>query len=111
MLGINAIHECIANKIEPSVQKREMKRMALNNWVENEEKPLFQLFFLKDVHAHPCIQNQDVKLLETARIPFTKIRQRLEQGESILITPKKEEQPSVQEPKDDKDTVWYFTHM
>ena len=59
--------------------------MVLRNVVEaNEEKPLFQLFFLKND------ENQSVGVVEVEEIDFTEVKKHIEQGESVFITHKRE---------------------
>ena len=55
--------------------------MALKRDVKmNEEKPMFQLFFLKDD------EDQSVEVEEVEEIDFREVERRLEQGESVFIT-------------------------
>ncbi len=46
------------------------------------EKPVFQLFFLKND------EHQGVEVVEVEKIDFTKVKESLERGESVFITRK-----------------------
>lgn len=46
----------------------------------HEERPEFQLIFLKDD------ENQSVEVVEVKKICFTEVEKRLKQGESVFIT-------------------------
>ena len=58
--------------------------MALSNTADfSRDKPLFQLFFLKDN------EENSVKVEEVADINFTEVKLHLERGESVFITRKR----------------------
>ena len=58
--------------------------MVLRNSIEaNEEKPLFQLFFLKND------ENRSIEVVEVEEIDFTEVKKHIEQGESVFITRKR----------------------
>ena len=58
--------------------------MISRNFVKiDEEKPLFQLFFLRNN------ENQSVEVEEVKEIDFRKVKEYLEQGESVFITLKR----------------------
>ncbi|MDH5460088.1 MAG: hypothetical protein OEW71_03525 [Candidatus Bathyarchaeota archaeon] len=81
--------------------------MVSRNGVEvNEEKPLFQLFFLKDN------ENQSVNVEEVEEIDFEAVKKRLENGESVFITLKRKQQFKISEvERKDAAEPWYFTHI
>ena len=61
--------------------------MVLKNVIEaNEEKPLFQLFFLKDE------EDQGVEVKEVEEVDFGEVERRLKQGESVFITCKRKQE-------------------
>ena len=72
----------------------------------NEERQIFQLFFLRNN------KNQSVEVEEVQEIDFRKVKEHLIQGESVFITPKRKvrletglvEGEGAAEP-------WYFTHV
>jgi len=81
--------------------------MISRNFVEiDKEKPLFQLFFLRNN------ENQTVMVEEVEEIDFGKVKERLEQGESVFITPKRKEkvETSLVEREHAVETL-YFTHI
>lgn len=81
--------------------------MISRNFVENdEEKPLFQLFFLRNN------ENQSVIVEEVDKINYRKVKERLEQGDSIFITLKRKEkvEASLVE-RDQAAELWYFSHI
>ncbi len=85
----------------------EVKRLISRNLVEiDEEKPLFQLFFLRND------ENETVIVEEVEKIDFEMVKERLEQGESVFITPKRKENVgmSLVEWEHTAET-WYFTHI
>lgn len=64
---------------------RELETMALSSSlfeVHEEEKPKFQLIFLKDN------EDQSVEVVEVEKIDFTEVEKHLEQGESVFVTRK-----------------------
>jgi len=64
----------------------EAKRLISKNVLETDkDKPLFQLFFLRNN------ENQTVMVEEVEEIDFGKVKERLEQGEFVFITPKPRE--------------------
>jgi len=81
--------------------------MVLRNVFEvNEEKPLFQLFFLKDD------EDQSIEVEEVEEINFRKIKTHLERGESVFITSKRKQKLNMSlVAKEDAAEPWYFTHI
>jgi len=70
----------------------------------NEEKLLFQLFFLKN--------NDDlnVEVEEVEEIDFTEVKRHIEQGESVFITRKrKQEFSTTLVAKEEAAELWYLT--
>ena len=64
----------------------EVTRLISRTSVEiDEEKPLFQLFFLRNN------EDQSVEVEEVEEIDFRKVKERLEEGESVFIAPKRKE--------------------
>ena len=64
--------------------------MVLKNVIEaNEEKPLFQLFFLKDE------EDQGVEVKEVEEVDFGEVERRLKQGESVFITCKRKQESNT----------------
>jgi len=58
--------------------------VVLRNVIDvDEEKPLFQLFFLRDD------EGQSVEVKEVEEIDFDEVEKRLERGESVFITRKR----------------------
>jgi hypothetical protein len=85
----------------------EVTRLISRNSVEiDEEKPLFQLFFLRNN------EDQSVEVEEVKEIDFRKVKEHLEQGESVFITLKRKEkvEKSVVEWENAAEP-WYFTHL
>ena len=71
----------------------------------NEEKPLFQLFFLKND------ENQSVEVVEIEEIDFTEVKKGIEQGESVFITRKRKEKLNSNLIANKEATKsWYFSH-
>ena len=71
-----------------------------------EEDPLFQLFFLKDD------QDQSVEVEEVEEIDFTEVKKRIERGESVFITRKREEKLDASLVAEENALeVWYFSHI
>jgi len=72
----------------------------------DEERPVFQLFFLKDN------EDQNVEVKEVEEIDFRGVKERLEQGESIFIVRKRKlklnRSPVARE---DAAKPLYFTHL
>jgi len=54
---------------------------------------MFQLLFLKDD------ENQSVEVEEVEEIDFRKVKEHLEQGESVFITPKRREKAETRQIK------------
>jgi len=85
----------------------EVTSLISRNSIEiNGEKTLFQLFFLRNN------ENQTVMVEEVEEIDFGKVKERLEQGESVFITLKRKEkvEKSLVEREYAAET-WYFTHL
>jgi hypothetical protein len=85
----------------------EVTRVISRNSVEiDEEKPLFQLFFLRNN------EDQSVEVEEVKEIDFRKVKEHLEQGESVFITLKRKEkvEKSLVEWENAAE-AWYFTHL
>jgi len=59
--------------------------MLRSNLQVTNDKSMFQLLFLKDD------ENQSVEVEEVEEIDFRKVKEHLEQGESVFITPKRKE--------------------
>jgi len=80
--------------------------MLRSNFQVNKDKSMFQLLFLKDD------ENQSVEVEEVEEIDFRKVKEHLEQGESVFITPKRKEkvETSLVERENAAET-WYFTHL
>jgi len=79
----------------------------LENTIQvNEERQMFQLLFLKDD------EGQSVEVEEVEEIDFETVIKRVEQGESVFITPKRNEKLRTSlVAKDDATEPWYFTHI
>jgi hypothetical protein len=68
----------------------EAERLISRNFVEiDEEKPLFQLIFLRND------EDETVMVEEVEEIDFGKVKERLEQGESVFITPKRKDKVGI----------------
>jgi len=64
---------------------------------------MFQLLFLKD-DENQCV--------EVEEIDFRKVKEHLEQGESVFITPKRKEKVETRLVKGEAAAEpWYFTHI
>ena len=85
----------------------EVKRLISRNFVEiDEEKPLFQLFFLRNN------KNQSVEVEEVEEIDFRKVKKHLAQGESVFITLKRKEKLETGLVEEEGAAEpWYFTHV
>jgi hypothetical protein len=85
----------------------EVERLISRNFVEiDEEKPLFQLFFLRNN------ENQSVEVEEVEEIDFRKIKTHLERGESVFITLKRREKLETSlVAREDAAEPWYFDHI
>lgn len=81
--------------------------MVLRKVIEsNEEKPLFQLFFLKDD------EEQSIEVEEVEKINFIEVENRLKQGESVFITCKrKQEANTTSVAREDATGPWYFSRI
>ena len=81
--------------------------MVLRNVIQvNEEKPLFQIFFLKDD------EYQSVEVEEVEEIDFEEVKNRLRQAESVFITRKcKQESNVTHVAKESAADPWYFTRI
>ena len=79
--------------------------MVLRNFGEvSEERPLFQLFFLKDD------ENQSVEVEEVKEINFEEVRKRLERGESVFITRKgRQRSNTILVAEKDEAELWYLS--
>ena len=80
--------------------------MILRNPTEvNEEKLLFQLFFLKND------DDMSVEVEEVEEIDFKAVKRHIEQGESVFITRRrKQEFNTTLVANEDASELWYFTH-
>jgi len=81
--------------------------MTLRKVVEiNEEKSIFQLFYLKED------EDQNVDVEEVEKIDYGEIEKRLEQGESVFIVPKHEQKLNTSKGAREKtEKLWYFSHV
>lgn len=81
--------------------------MVLRNVIKvNEEKPLFQLFFLKDD------EDQSVVVEEVEEIDFAMVKRHVEQGESVFITCKhKQKLNTTLVDREAASEPWYFTRI
>ncbi len=70
--------------------KKERKKEMMRKIMENKKKqaPL-QLFFLKNDH------NETVEVVEVDEIDFEEMKSRLERGESVFITRKREQKTDI----------------
>jgi len=73
----------------------------------NGQNPVFQLFFLINN------KNQDIEVVEVSEINFTEVKRRLEKGESVFITRKREQKldPILVANEELLDNPWFFTHF
>jgi len=75
----------------------------------NRESQLYRLFFLKND------EERSVEVVDAEEIDFITILYRLENGESVFISPKcsrKKEQISVKRtPTEKNPSPWYFTRL
>lgn len=72
----------------------------------DEEKPVFQLFFLKED------EDQSVDVEEVGEVDFREVERRLRQGESVFITPKRKQELKTRLViEEDASEPWYFTHV
>jgi hypothetical protein len=72
----------------------------------NEQNLVFQLFFLINN------EKQDIEVVEVRKINFTKVKKRLEKGESVFITRKRKQklEPILVASEETTDP-WYFNHI
>lgn len=85
----------------------EAKRPISRDFVEiDKQKPLFQIFFLRNN------ENQSVEVHEVEEIDFRKVKEHVEQGESVFITFKRKQkvEPKLIERKAAAEP-WYFTRI
>ena len=81
--------------------------MVLRNVMkDDEEKLLFQLFFLKDD------EDQSIEVVEVEEIDFTEVEKHIEQGESVFITRKRKQKlnPNLIS-SEEAEEPWYFSHI
>jgi len=72
----------------------------------DEERPVFQLFFLKDN------EDQNVEVKEVEEIDFRKVKEHLEKGESVFITCKRKQKLNMSPvAREDAAKPLYFTHL
>ena len=80
--------------------------MVMNNIQINEEKPLFQLFFLKDD------KEQNVEVKEVEKIDFEEVKKRLEHGQSVFVTRKRKQKLNTTlVAKRDAAELLYISHI
>ena len=81
--------------------------MVLRKVIEDdEEKPLFQLFFLRED------EDQSVEVVEVEEIDFREVERRLEQGESVFIMRKRKQKLNATlVAKESAAEPWYFTRI
>jgi len=81
--------------------------MVFRNVIKaNEEKLLFQLFFLKDD------EDQSVEVVEVEEVDFREVERRLKQGESVFITCKREQELKASlVAMEDTAEPWYFSYI
>ena len=81
--------------------------MVLRKVIEvNEEKPMFQLFFLKED------EDGSVEVEEVEEIDFREVERRLKQGESVFITHKREQKLNTSRvAREDEAEPWFFSHI
>ena len=81
--------------------------MVLRKVIEvDEERPLFQLFFLKDD------EYQSVEVEEVEEIDFREVERRLKRGESVFITHRRKQELNASlVGKEDAKEPWYFFHI
>ncbi len=81
--------------------------MVLRKVVEiNEEKPVFQLFFLKED------EDESVEVEEVEEIDASEVERRLKQGESVFITRKSKQKLNTSlVAREDAAEPWYFSRI
>lgn len=71
----------------------------------HQERPMFQLFFLKDD------EDESVEVEEVEEIDFGEVKKRLKQGESVFITSKRKQKLSISlSAREGVTEPWYFAH-
>ncbi|MCW3977852.1 MAG: hypothetical protein NWE77_07965 [Candidatus Bathyarchaeota archaeon] len=77
----------------------------LGKTIQLDEKPEFQIFFLRDD------DEQSVEVQEVEKIDYEEVKKRVEHGESVFITRKSKEK-STRSLVEEESTVdlWYFSH-
>ena len=85
----------------------EVERLGSRNFTEiNGEKSLFQVSFLKDN------KRQSFEVKEVEDIDLGKVKEHLQQGESVFITLKQKEKLKPRLMKGEAtEEPWYFTHI
>ena len=78
----------------------------LRNVLESKKKEAsFQLFFLKND------DNQSVEVVEADEVDFEEVKRHLENGESVFISPNREQNPDVKFiGYEQVKEPWYFSH-
>jgi len=85
----------------------EVKRLVSRNFAEiNGEKALFQVSFLNNN------KKQSFEVEEVEDIDLGKVKEHLQQGESVFITLKRKEKLKPRLKKGEAtEEPWYFTHI
>jgi hypothetical protein len=85
----------------------EVKRLVSRNFAEiNGEKALLQVSFLKNN------RRQSFEVEEVEDIDLGKVKEHLQQGESVFITLKRKEKLKPRLKKGEAtEEPWYFTHI
>jgi len=80
--------------------------MFENTIQSSEERPKFQLFFLKDN------ENQSVEVVGIEEINLEEVGERIERGKSVFITRRSKQQcGSPRAVSEGTRESWYFTHI
>ena len=81
--------------------------MVLRNVMEaNEEKTVFQLFFLKDD------EDQSIEVVAVEEIDFAEVKKHIEPGESVFITRKRKQKLNSNLIASEEATEpLYFSHI
>lgn len=81
--------------------------MLKSNLVKlNQKNPVYQLLYLTNN------EKKDIEVVEIEEIDFTKVRRRLEKGESIFIACRNnQESIRILATSEEKAKPWYFTHF
>ncbi len=85
-----------------------MKEEQLNirNFDEKKEKLLFHLFFLKND------EGQSVEVKDVEEVDFAEVEKRLEEGESVFITRKRQQHLDLRQvAREDAHGTRYFPHV